>query len=442
MGLGLAHYIPLLAYLGFWIMSIRSLMGRPDLGLYYAIPFLPYRTLRDRFIDYPLGTNVLTILVVAIIVGALMQGRRLPKTKLYGIWLLFGIYLYVSMWFGTALGNAPPPLWLSDVNFVTWKDYMMMPLLFVAAGLVLQDRKSIRTVILLGAVTLVAIDRSALMSSLSRSWTTFDETKRDGGPLGFQSNELAAYLAQFGMFFWGFGQFLRKKWKLIAYGVSAVSLFATMYTFSRGAYLAALVGVFVLGVLKDRKLILIGAIFLVTWQVLVPAAVVQRVDMTKNANGQLEASAQERVDLWENAKNAILSDPIFGMGYATFQLGTHVDNLKDTHNWYVKVMVETGAIGMIFALALIQQMVAAAYRLFRHGTDPMYRGLGLGLVVAMSSCLVANCFGDRWTYIEINGILWVLIAAAVRASYLVEEPVAEIVAVEEAMPLHLQTGFR
>ena len=109
MGTGLGHYIPVVAYLGFWIMCLVSLGGRPLLGLYYMIPFLPYRTMRDHFLEYPLGANVLTILAIAVIVGAIIHGKRLPKSKLYAIWLLLAIYLYLSMWVGTALANAPQP---------------------------------------------------------------------------------------------------------------------------------------------------------------------------------------------------------------------------------------------------------------------------------------------------------------------------------------------
>jgi hypothetical protein len=78
-------------------MCIVSLTGRPLLGLYYMIPFLPYRTMRDHFLEYPLGANVLTILVLCVIVGALIHGKSLPKSKLYPIWMTFGIYLYISI---------------------------------------------------------------------------------------------------------------------------------------------------------------------------------------------------------------------------------------------------------------------------------------------------------------------------------------------------------
>jgi O-antigen ligase len=412
----------MVAYLGFWVMCLVSLGGKPLYGFYYMIPFLPYRTLRDHFLDYPLGANALTILIFAVIIGAITHGKRLPKSKLYTTWLVFGIYLYLSMWLGVALSNAPAPLWLSDLNFVTWKDYMIIPLIFVAAGLVIEDRKAVRTVVLLTAITVAFIDRSSLLESMSRTWTSFDEDKRSGGPLGFGSNQTAAFLVQFAMFFWGFVQFMKRwKVKLAGYLLAAITILAAMYTFSRAGYLAILLGVLVLGILKDRKLLLVLGVFLLIWQSVVPAAVRERVNMTQNANGQLEASAQERVDLWENAEQAFLRSPLIGNGYATFQLGEHVANLKDTHNWYVKVLVETGLIGFIMALLLLLQMLALSYRLFKRASDPLYRGLGLGLFLAVCACIVANCFGDRWTYVEITALLWVLVAAAIRAEQFQKE---------------------
>ena len=421
MGTGIGHYVPLVAYLGFWVMCLVSLAKRPLWGLYYLIPFLPYRSMRDHFVDYFLGDHMLLILILAVIVGALLHGKRLPKSKLYIIWLVIGVYLYISMWLGAALGNAPAPLWLSDLNFVTWKDYMLIPLVFLATSLVVEDRKAVRTVILITAITLLFIDRSCIMESMSRSWGNFDENKRDNGPLAYGSNQTAAFLAQFAMFFWGLVQFVKaKKYKLLGYGLIAITLFATMYTFSRGGYLAVLVSILVLGILKDRKLLVILGVFLLTWQTIVPTAVRERVTMTENPNGQLEASAQERVDLLKESWNSIVHSPILGNGFATFQYGQHAGNLKDTHDWFIKVLVETGIVGLIMYFFLLQQMLALGYRLFRHGNDPMYRGLGLGLLLAICSSLVANCFGDRWSYLEITGLLFVLVGAAARASHLME----------------------
>ena len=403
-------------------MTIISLVKRPLYGFYYLLPFIPYRTMRDHFLIYPLGANMLTILVVAVILGAIYQGKRLPKSNLYGVWLIFAIYLYLSMWLGVLLSGAPAPLWLNDVNFVTWKDYIMIPLIVVAAGLVIEDRKSIKTTILIVALALALIDRAALLESMARSWASFDENKRDPGPLSYGANQTSAFLVQFAMFFWGFTKIIKRvKLKLIGYGLVAVTLFASLYTFSRAGYIATLFAMLVFGVVKDRKLLLVLGIFLFTWQTVLPTAVRERVKMTTSDSGQLDASAQERVSLWENAEQAFFRSPLVGMGYATFQLGSHVDNLKDTHNWYVKVLVETGIVGIVIVLILLQRMIATSYRLYRTATDQLYRGLGLGLLLATSACIITNCFGDRWTYLEITGLLWALFAAATRALELPSE---------------------
>ncbi len=440
MGTGIGHFIPLIAYLGFWVAAVLSIVKKPIYGLYYMIPFLPYRTMRDHFLDWPLGGNVLTILVIAVLVGAIVHGKRLPKSRLPWIWILFGIYLYLSMWLGTAMvPGTPAPVWLADANFVTWKDYMLMPLILIEAAMVIEDRKTVRNVIMLAGFSVLMISRSSLMDSLSRSWTTFDEDKRSGGPLGYGSNQTAAFLAQFALFFWGFGQFLkRKKAKVSAYFLVAVTLGATMYCFSRGAYLAVVAGVFIIGIVKDRKLIVIAAVFLLTWQAVVPAAVTQRINMTHDDNGQLEASAQERVDLWTDAETTILHYPIFGTGFATYQFGEHVDNLKDTHNYYVKVLVETGLIGFVFVALLLQAMFSLAWRIFRKAQDPLYRGLGLGLFLCLCSLAITNIFGDRWTYLEINGLLWLIVGAAIRVDLFIRdksEDLSTIADAETAPPL-------
>jgi O-antigen ligase len=398
--------------------------------------------MRDHFNQYPLGEHLLTLLILAVIVGAIFHGKRLPSSRLYLIWLVIGVYLYLSMWLGAANGISPAPLWTSDSNFATWKDYMLVPLVFVATGLVAEDRKSIRIIIIFTAITLLIIDRSCILEALSRSWAAFDESKRDRGPLVWGANLSAAYLVQFAMFVWGVLQFVKRRaYKIIGYGAVAASFFALLYTFSRGGYLAALVGILILGILKDRKLLIILGLFLLSWQTVVPTAVRERIKMTKNSTGELDASAQQRVELWRESWQSIKESPVIGKGYGTFQYGLHAANLKDSHNLYVKLWVETGIIGLAMVFLLLQQMVSLGYRLFRHGNDPLFRGLGLGLLLATCCSIVANFFGDRWNFIEISGPMWVLVAVAVRAKHLIAlEPETEATAIRTSFPVMSVSG--
>ena len=80
LGTGIGHYIPFVAYLGFFVAMLVALFKNPLFGLYYMLPFLPYRSMRDHFLEYPLGSNVLTILVLCVIVGALFKVNLMAKS--------------------------------------------------------------------------------------------------------------------------------------------------------------------------------------------------------------------------------------------------------------------------------------------------------------------------------------------------------------------------
>jgi putative inorganic carbon (HCO3(-)) transporter len=435
MGTGLGHIIPYAAYAGFWIMCIASLAGRPRLGLYYMMPFIAYRTMRDKFEVMPLGSNVVTILLLCIIIGGFIAGKRPAASRMFLTWFLFAGYLYLSLWIGVFISDAPMPLWLNDANFVAWKDYMVLPLLLLASSMVLEDRKQIRTAIILTAFSLFIVDRSALLESLSHSWAVFDENKRTSGPLEYGPNQLAAFLAQFGLFFWALAASLKRyKVKLVLYALTGLTMVTMLYAFSRAGYVATLVGILVLGLLKDRKLLIVLGVFLFTWQTLVPTAVSERITMTQEG-GQLDASAQERIDLWEQSRKIFYRSPIVGAGFGTFQFGEHTDSLKDTHNYFVKVLTETGVVGFIFFMVLLFQMLGAGWSLFRKAQDPLFKALGLGYLVAVTGCILANCFGDRWTYVEINGLLWVLTGAVLRAMQLEKPAATEEIAVPSGRPM-------
>ena len=167
-----------------------------------------------------------------------------------------------------------------------------------------------------------------------------------------------------------------------------------------------------IGILKNRKMVLVVAGLLLTWQLIVPVAVQERINMTVDEDQHLEESANQRVQLWTDAQELVRSNPALGTGYATYMYMGRVEGLKDTHNIYVKVLVETGVIGMVVFLWLLARLFSTAWRLFRQSGDAFSNGLALGLLSLLGCLLVANLFGDRWTYIEVNGLVWVLFAIA------------------------------
>jgi O-antigen ligase len=238
---------------------------------------------------------------------------------------------------------------------------------------------------------------------------------RDAGPLGYAGvNGLAAYESNLTLILIAVWPVLRNHYlKLFVAGIIALNLYCLLFAFSRGAYAGFLAGVLVLALLKYRWLLIPIAVLALAWTAVLPPAVIQRITGTYSG-GVLESSAAERVELWEDALNRIGNHPIFGSGYETYAISRKNEDLRDTHNYYLKVLVETGIIGICVFLFLLSKMWATAFRVFRREQSPLIKNLALGMVACMASLLVVNFFGDRWTYVQVNALLWALLGVIAR----------------------------
>ena len=235
-------------------------------------------------------------------------------------------------------------------------------------------------------------------------------------------NGLGAFEAQVAILLLALAAFERKRlWQLGYVALAIVSAICLMFTFSRGGYLALLFGWLFLGLVKQRKLLVLLALFVGMWTSLVPPAVQQRVLMTYDqTSGELDHSAATRVNLWHEAMQVFDTNPLVGVGFDTYAYTEHLSNYKDTHNIYVKVLVETGILGLLIFLWLLAKTFVTSYGLFRKARDPFLASLGLGLAGWVVSSFVANCFGDRWMYLQVNGYMWVL-GGMVSRALMIEE---------------------
>ena len=68
-----------------------------------------------------------------------------------------------------------------------------------------------------------------------------------------------------------------------------------------------------------------------------------------------------------------------------------MDNFKDTHNWYVKVIVETGIIGLILALihaSTVARIVLSA--LYKQPRIPSTKAWALVSFLRSVACIIAQ----------------------------------------------------
>ena len=158
----------------------------------------------------------------------------------------------------------------------------------------------------------------------------------------------------------------------------------------------------------------------VLWQAVLPEKVVERIKSTKNEYGELDESSEMRVEIWEIALQHFRESPVVGIGYGVFRnLGLI---LQDTHNIYVKILAEQGIIGLMIFLSVIGTFIKEGFTLYQKGDEDISKGLGLGMMACMFCLLVNNFFGDRWSYFELSGFLWIFAGLIARLNQLSSDP--------------------
>jgi putative inorganic carbon (HCO3(-)) transporter len=439
MHFGLERYVGLALYVSFIGASLLSVFWRPVAGIFYLLPLIPLQTIRYRMNEYPLGGSVVGIILLAVALGVLRKGGSiLPKTPWTKLLLVYAPFTFLSLCFGSFYLGRPFPL-PGDPRFGLWQDYMTLPALLLMVAAVRPTNKQIKAMVIIMCVATLVLNRNYWSYVSGHDFSAYSEDLRDTGNMGYAgSNGLAAYEAQFAILLIALASFERKFWLRTGYYLLGVfSAICLMYSLSRGGYAALLVGWLFLGVVKQRKLLVLLAMFILTWAGLVPQAVQQRVMMSYDAqSGTLDHSAETRLVLWDDAIEVFKSSPLIGTGYNTYAYmhrnkgafgGTAY--YEDTHNIYVKVLLETGLLGFLLFAWLLAKTFFTGFRLFWRAKDPFYASLGLGISAWLLCAATANAFGDRWSFAQVSGYMWVL--AGLVSEALVLEQVSQEKAAEE-----------
>ncbi len=422
-GTGLA---PLALYISAIIVLLLSVFWRPQIGLYFLIPLLPLQTTRYKILDYPLGNKLVFIILLGVILGLLLRGRSLlpPALPLKKLLILFMLFHFVSLWYGAFYLGGPLPLSFDDPRFETWINYMVMPGLYFVVVCAIRDVKQMKILIMLMCLSLLVVDRGFYSTQRGRDLSQYSDRLRDAGPLGYAgTNGLGAFEAAVSTFLLGLYAFEKKKWiKLAILGLLAGNMYCLLFSFSRGGYIGFLAGLVFLGTFKERKLLIVVLALVIGYGALLPTAVRERIAMTYDEDsGSVDSSSEGRLDLWRDAAQLFLENPVIGTGFDTYAYLHRVGGFQDTHNIYLKVLVETGLIGLALFLALLVGIYRLGFRLFRSAQDPFLASVGLGFAAMVVVTFMTNLFGDRWTYLQVSGYLWTWLACVVRGQKIVAE---------------------
>jgi hypothetical protein len=221
-------------------------------------------------------------------------------------------------------------------------------------------------------------------------------------------------------------------WKKIGLlGIFGLTFIPLLFTLSRAAWLSAVPVFVLLGALSDRKLLLcmLAVGIMVIAPYVTPDAVTERVLYTvekqesKWARSQQEqiggitfdTSSSERIRSWIEAIEDMTIHPMLGYG---------VTGWKFIDAQYLRVLLETGVIGLSTFMLLLWQCLKLSWRGSKTLNDPMLRGVSTGFFVGTIGMMTHATMANTFIIVRIMEPYWILAAIVVVAPAL-EQSAAE-----------------
>lgn len=408
---------PMLFYAFGIFLAIFAIFGKPQWTLLLYVFLIPLRNIIDKVQTFPMGNQLLDILIAGMLLSWFLSAGSSTKKfmessplNVSGFILIF--YTLLSVFIGSYYIDQNGIFTYDNSRITDAKNFCLLPITFLLTLNHIQEKKWVWLVfwamcaamLLMGYYTIGQV--SMYSSLLSRAKIT--------GSFQFLGpNEVAAFYNQITIILLGVYFFMKKGWpKLILLGLILINLYCILFLFSRGAYLGLAVGLFIMFCFKNRKFLIPFFLILAFWQVVLPEKAIQRIQSTHSETGNLDESSERRINIWKQSLNLFYSSPIFGIGYGVFRYLNF--DLGDTHNIYVKLLAEQGIVGLLIFFIVVFCFMKEGFGLYQKGEDGFSKGLGLGLFVCMFVLLINNMFGDRWSYFELSGYLWVFAGLAAR----------------------------
>ncbi len=240
-----------------------------------------------------------------------------------------------------------------------------------------QRPERIRQVLAAGGLSIVIPALVAFQQSRSPQLEAYLEVSRIRGTF-VHSNPFATYLVIIAVVALAVRPHLQGWARTAASLVMLTGSALTLFTYARGAWIALILGLIVIGVKQDRRILgglLIGIIVLV---VAVPSVTARLSDLNKKrevGKGDPNSLAW-RLEYWGTLLPEVKDSPVTGIGLE--QVLAHSKDGLQPHNVFVQTVVETGLLGLTCLLGLCFSMYADLRRAIRRAPPGLYRGVAVG----------------------------------------------------------------
>ena len=201
----------------------------------------------------------------------------------------------------------------------------------------------------------------------------------------------------------------KRAWYWLA---AAIVVFLLLATYSRSALFTLLLFIFFFGILKYRKLLIIGMVVFFAGYLLFPAF---QERFWQLLNLDPYGSVVWRFRLWKDMLPVAMWHPWLGHGLGSFTeitefyRGYQFGSL-DAHNDYLKIFMENGILGLASYLALACALLWKLWQAFIKAAK-QYKTLALGILIIVLSLYGVSLFDNVLRATALQWNLWILLGA-------------------------------
>jgi putative inorganic carbon (hco3(-)) transporter len=402
------------------LRSVAPANPRQNWVLFAFVALIPLQNIYSQYIpNIGGGLNFLNLMFAASLVLALNCGGRLVRGHGVNGWAFaFMAVAVIALLVGFNTVDEP------EGHVSALKDQLIgMSFLFLAQ-LSTTDWGGIRRLLLVSFVPLPYMFHVVRDQHASVSRWHYDHDLRVAGTFSeLGANEFAAFCVTATLVATALllTVKLRAGWRAVLVVAAACAVTGVLLTYSRTAYVAVLLGLVLLLVLRRARTKLLIAAFaaLLIVPPLLPNAVTQRFESIELAEETRDESTDSRFVFWRIAIDRFADDPLVGTGYHTFHHEEVNPFRMDTHNFFLRELVEKGLLGFVVLAGLLFSIARLLWRGYRSAPSASWSyGLYLALFCAFAALMASNMFGDRFSHYPMIAHFWLYIGLALRAAQL------------------------
>jgi putative inorganic carbon (hco3(-)) transporter len=299
---------------------------------------------------------------------------------------------------------------------IEWVRLGTLVAIVAVLGRILRDERMIKLcliAVLASAVVPVAI--GGLQASHGTGAITAEGLDRIRGTFA-HSNPFASYLFLMITLAVAIFPHVDRRWRfvLVPYVLACGTLLVMTYT--RGAWVALVVALIVIGILQDRRIFLVLLAGLIALAILVPSVGVRLSDLSQEekVTGAPGNSLVWRFDHWRQVL-ALQTNPLVGIGLKEVELTDASGNVPP-HNDLVRVYVETGLAGLAAYIWLAIVLWIESLRTWRRAPTGLPRGLAVAATASLAGVMMLSIAANVITQLVILWYFFAIVALAMAAS--------------------------